>query len=616
MRTIFEHPTPRLLAAKLEQGLSDPAYDAAQIPQRADRSWAPLSAMQQRVWFLENLSPNTVAHNTPSGHRLIGPLDTEAFHQAFQLLIQRQSVLRTVIEQVDDDARQRILPNLDYPLLPLTDLSAMPPSEREHRVEQDIQALLTKTYDLQAGPLFSAHLWRLTSTEHIFFLQTHHLIWDGWSFDIFYQDMAELYEACRTHRTPQLPPITVDYGDFSAWHKAWLSGPELARQVNHWRDTLTPLPAPLNLPLDHPRPAFMSGRGGSVPFTLDAQTIRVLRERAQAQGRTLYVTLLGAFAWTLQQVCAQNDFVVGTPVRGREHPGLEPLMGFFVNMLPLRMTMDPNARMNEWLDQVNRQVVTAFAYPDAPFEHLVRELQVPRDTSRSAIYQVAFSYQDVRDRPTHWGNVAHQRLAVPIVSSAQDLGLWCVETKEHMELLFTYNADVLEPASVSRLGEQVQSVLHAWTTDADAPLRDYRLDGRSATASEVIATIAPIQPDSPMNGASLPSTPAEQIIAEVWSRLLDVSPIHTSDNFFDLGGHSLLAMRAVTEINRRLNASLTIRQLIFSTLAQLGSQASQTDEAKQNGQTTPALSDPPPTLPVPPPPRKGWVRHLVGKLTS
>ncbi|HET6787177.1 MAG TPA: phosphopantetheine-binding protein, partial [Aquabacterium sp.] len=212
-------------------------------------------------------------------------------------------------------------------------------------------------------------------------------------------------------------------------------------------------------------------------------------------------------------------------------------------------------------------------------------------------------------RPTHWGNVAHQRLAVPIVSSAQDLGLWCVETKEHIEFLFTYNADVLEPASVSHLGEQVQSVLCALTIEADAPLLDYRVDGQSTLTSETVATLSPIQPDTPMNGASLPSTPAERTIAEVWSRLLEVSPIHTSDNFFDLGGHSLLAMRAVTEINRRLNATLTIRQLIFSTLAQLANQAKQSDPP------THTQSDVPPTLPVPPP-RKGWVRHLVGKLTS
>ncbi|MGE5451537.1 MAG: amino acid adenylation domain-containing protein [Acidobacteriota bacterium] len=586
LRTIFEHPTPKLLAAALEQGLPHPAAGGASdvIPRRADRSWAPLSAMQQRLWFLENLNPHTVAHNTPSGHRLIGPLDAAAFDEAFQLLIQRQSVLRTVIEQVQDEARQRILPTLSYPLQPVTDLSAVPPGEREARVQQDIQTLLETPYDLLTGPLFTAHLWRLSANEHIFFLQTHHLIWDGWSFDLFYQDMAELYEACRTKRTPHLPPITIDYGDFAAWHAAWLAGPELARQVDYWRDTLTPLPAPLNLPLDHPRPPFMSVRGGSVQFNLDARTTAILREQAQAQGRTLYVSLLGAFAWALHELCAQDDFVVGTPVRGREHPGLEPLMGFFVNMLPLRMTVKPQMPVNDWLDQVNRQVVAAFAYPDAPFEHLVRALQVPRDPSRSAIYQVAFSYQDVRDRPTHWGNVAHERMATPIVSSAQDLGLWCVETPAHIECLFTYNADVLEAASVSRFGERLQALLQAWT--AQAPV--------------AAAAPAPTDEVSALN-------PTEQTIAEVWSRLLEVSPIRPSDNFFDLGGHSLLAMRAVTEINRRLHAQLTIRQLIFSTLAQLASLASAPPPT--------AAAEPAAVSPAPPAPRKGWVRHLMGKLT-
>lgn len=585
LRTIFENPTSRQLAAALAQGANPSAAQAQSepIPRLADPAWAPLSPMQQRLWFLENLSPHTVAHNTPSGHRLTGPLDEQAFNQAFQLLIQRQSVLRTVIETVDDEARQHILPTLQYALLPLTDLSQLTPEARDACVQQDISALLDTPFDLHASPkqaLFTARLWRLSPTEHIFFLQTHHLIWDGWSFDIFYQDMAELYAACLAQRAPDLPPILVTYGDFAAWQQAWLSGPELARQVRYWQDTLTPLPAPLNLPLDHPRPEFMSGRGGSIQFKLDADTTQRLRAHAQRQGRTLYVTLLGAFAQAMLRLCGQDEVVVGTPVRGREHPGLEPLMGFFVNMLPLRLRLPDKGKnkgnTQDWLDHVHQQVVAALACPDAPFEHLVRALQVPRDTSRPAIYQLAFSYQDVRDRPTLWGNVSHQRLAVPIVSSAQDLGLWCVETAEHIEFLYTYNADILAPPSVTRLAEQVQALLHTLATQPDRPQAE-----------------------------SDPSTPAEIAIAEVWSRLLEATSIRTHDNFFDLGGHSLLAMRAVTEINRRLNSQLTIRQLIFSTLAQLASVAA--SEAKP--------SEAPATQSTQPPPRTSWVRSLMGKLS-
>ena len=475
LRAIFEAPTPAALAQALgHKPASDAQPSTAVIPVRADQSHAPLSQMQLRLWFLETLSPGTVAHNTPSGHLLHGPLDVAAFERAMQLLIERQSVLRTVIERTPEGARQRVLPSLAFQL-PFTDLSDRPEPAQQAELQAAVKKLVETPYALERGPLFSAHLWRLSPTEHAFFFQTHHLIWDGWSFDIFYQDISELYEACRTGRAPQLPAISVSYGDFAAWHQEWLSGPELARQTDYWRNKLSPLPDPIELPLDRPRPAVMSGRGDCIQFNLGSQVTRALRAQAQRGGRTLYVTLLSAFTLALHQISQQRDFVVGTPVRGREQPGLEPLMGFFVNMLPMRMQIDPEQRMGAWLDQVHHMVVESFSYPEVPFEHLVRELKVPRDSSYSPIYQVSFSYQDARDRQTHWGNVEHDRMATPILGSAQDIGLWCVETADEIEFVFTYNTDVLDGSTIKRLGQRIEALLHQLEIEPDAPLHRYAL---------------------------------------------------------------------------------------------------------------------------------------------
>lgn len=473
LRTLFESPTPAALA----QALSHHAAGAAPsnlpvIPIRADQSTAPLSPMQLRMWFLETLSPGTLAHNNPTGHLLRGPLDAAAFSRAMQLLVDRQSVLRTVMERTADGARQRVLPQLVY-TLPFTDLSQLPADEQKAVLQSEFRRLTDAPYDLEQGPLFSAHLYRLSDNEHACFMQFHHLIWDGWSFDILYQDIAELYEACRTGRAPQLPELTVSYGDFAAWQQTWLTGPELARQTRYWRDKLTPLPDPIDLPLDRPRPAIMSGRGNSFQFNLGSRITRALREQAQQHGRTLYVTLLSTYALVLHQLSQQRDFVVGTPVRGREHPGLEPLMGFFVNMLPMRMQIDPELSMNAWMDQVHRMVVESFSYPEVPFEHLVRELNAPRDSSYAPIYQVSFSYQDTRDRQTMWGNVEHLRMATPILGAAQDIGLWCVETNEVIEFVFTFNTDVLDRTTVARLGARIEALLHQLELEPDAPLYRY-----------------------------------------------------------------------------------------------------------------------------------------------
>ena len=497
LRTLFESPTPAALAQALSTSATAKTAASIQqpglIPVRSDQSHAPLSQMQQRLWFLEMLSPGTVANNTPSTHRLIGELDLAAFDAAIGMLIARQSALRTVIERTPTGAVQRVLPALNYHLPPVIDLSGLPEAERQAAFDEALMALVNTPFDLEQGPLFAARLWRLGPQEHAFFFQTHHLIWDGWSFDVLYQELSELYEACRTHRPPQLPALTVSYGDFSAWQNEWLSGEELRRQTRYWCEQLSPLPEPLDLPLDHPRPAIMSGRGGSLLLKLEGHTRLALRQHAQRNGRTLYVTLLAAFSLALHQLTQQNDLVIGTPVRGREQPGLEPLMGFFVNMLPVRMRIDARQTLSNWLDQVHRHMIEAYACPDVPFEHLVRELNVPRDTSYTPIFQVAFSYQDARDRRTDWGNLRHERMTTPILGSAQDIGLWCVETDAHIEFAFTYNSDVLEQATVERLGARIIATLHAMEQAQDKPLSLYLqlpaseqslLDGWNATHTE------------------------------------------------------------------------------------------------------------------------------------
>ena len=495
LRAIFEHPTPAGLAEALRPAAGEagaggsaatPAATSAEvIPRLADQATPPLSQMQQRIWFLENLTPGTVVHSIPTGHRLIGPLDLEAFDRAWKMLVKRQSVLRTVIERTPTGEVQRVLDDMPFTILPVDDLTHLPEAERKPAMSKIIAQLVETPYDLEKGPLFTARVFRLSPEEHGMLFQAHHLIWDAWSFDLLYMDLPELYSACLEKREPRLPEITVSYGDFAAWHNQWMSGDELRRQTGYWRDKLTPLPPALELPLDRPRPPTMSGRGGSFQFNLAKDVTDALREQARRHGRTLYVTLLAAYAMALRRSTAQDDFVIGTPVRGREQPVLEPLMGFFVNMLPLRMRFEGDPSMSQWLKQVHSQVVDSFSNPDVPFDYLVRELDLARDSSRPPIHQVLFSYQDVRERPTKWGNVDHQRMPTPMLGAAQDLSLWCVETRNHVEFVFTFNADVLDTATVGAFGKRLEGLLRQIVAAPERRLSEY--DMLSADDREKLA---------------------------------------------------------------------------------------------------------------------------------
>jgi amino acid adenylation domain-containing protein len=475
LKTLFEAPTPASLAAALAPQHSQASTPApAAIERRADQRSAPMSLMQQRLWFLEQLDPDTPVHNVPSAHRLKGPMQLEALQQALRRLVERQSVLRTWFERTPEGAVQRVLEHLDVPALPVTDLSALPAGEREDTMQSRIAAMVKTPIALDSAPLFRVHLFRLGAQEHVLFFMAHHIIWDGWSFDLLYRELSELYGACVRGTEPQLPALPIAYGDFAAWQQAWMQGDELARQTAHWRERLSPLPEPLELPLDQPRPPKMSGRGASYTKRFSPDMTRALHQLAQRQGTTLYVTLLAAYSALLYRLTQQSDLVIGTPVRGREQPELEALMGFFVNALPLRLQPQPELPFHRWLKRVQDTVTDAFTCPDVPFEHLVRELNVPRDPSRPMIYQTMFSFQDARERPLDWGDLSHARATIGLHGASEDLSLWCVEVPGGIECTFTYAADLFKRESVVRVAERFELLLQQALADADQPIGRYR----------------------------------------------------------------------------------------------------------------------------------------------
>ncbi|MCW7537502.1 amino acid adenylation domain-containing protein [Aquabacterium sp. A7-Y] len=495
LKALFEAPTPASLAAALgaQKAQAGPAT-ALRIPARTEQGMAPLSLMQQRLWFLEEAHPGTAAHNVPSAHRLSGPLNLPALEQALQQMVDRQAALRTWLERTPEGPVQRVAERLDL-RLPLSDLRGLPAAEREAALQAQMTELVRTPIPLEQGPLFRARLYRLGDQEHVLFFMAHHVVFDGWSFDLLYRELSALYRAASQGVEAELPALPVSYGDFSAWQRDWMLGEELERQTAHWRERLTPLPEPIELPIDRPRPPAMSGRGGSHHHYLSRDLTDQLHALAQRHGRTLYVALLAAYSALLHRMTGQTDLVVGTPVRGREQPELEGLMGFFVNALPLRLRPAAELGFGEWMRRVHEVVVDAFAYPDVPFEHLVHTLKVPRDPSRPLIYQVMFSFQDARDRPLGWGELKHQRVETALTGASEELSLWCVETPQGVECAFTYAADLFTPQAVARIAERFETLLKDVVADAARTLGVCRVasDAEQATLAAWNRTEAEVE---------------------------------------------------------------------------------------------------------------------------
>ena len=501
LRTLFEAPTVARLAAAIREAGAAGRQAPRDIARLADREQAPLSLMQQRVWYLEQLQPGLATYHTPSGHRLHGPLNLAAFEQALRAMVQRQPVLRTAIEQGEAGAVQYIHATLE-PELPLEDLTRLPADEREAWLQRRIDALVAEPFDLATPPLFRAQLFRLGEEEHVFFFMTHHIIWDGWSFDLLYQEMAALYPAFCEGRPDPLPPLAIEYGDFAAWQRQWMQGEELQRQLDHWLSRLQGRLEPLELPADRARPARMSGAGDTEWIELPSARLDAVRALARQAGTTAFMVLLTAYYVLLHRLGGQRDLIVSTPVRGRDAVELEPVMGFFVNALPLRLALDPQAGFLDVLRAVRNVVLDAFGCPDVPFEHLVKALRLPRDESRPPLAQAMFSYQDVRGRAPGWGELRHQRLEVFQRGSAYDLGLWFVEGEHALIGGMSYNTDLFEPATAARFRHGFETLLERALADPRQPVAELPLlpAAELAQLQRWNATAAPI-PLPTMHGA-------------------------------------------------------------------------------------------------------------------
>ena len=460
LRKVFEARTIEALAVFMGEGRP---REVVRIPRRPPGEQAPLSLMQQRLWFLEELNPGSVVHNVPSAHRLLGRLDVPALQRALQEMVRRQSALRTVLRITEDGTPVQIVqPEVAVELAPV-DLSELEADARERRLQTSIEEEIARPFDLSRGPLFRARLFRLGEEEHALFFMAHHIVWDGWCFDLFYDEISTLYGAFAKGEASPLEELPVSYGDFAAWQREELQGPELERQVDYWRQKLEGRLDPLEVPADRPRPAAMTNSGSTEWIRVDATLAEALRTVADRAGATLFMVLLAAYEALLHRHTGRSDFLVGVPVRGRSQPETERIMGFFVNALAHtrpgrragRLPRSPRGRCKR---RASRRSITR----TCPIERLIQDLKVPRDASRPPLYQVFFSFQDARARPKTWGGVLrHQRIAVNPPSAAQDLGLWFVETREGLVGGLNYNTDIFDATTIRRLLDEYKVILKA-----------------------------------------------------------------------------------------------------------------------------------------------------------
>ncbi|MGC5561706.1 non-ribosomal peptide synthase/polyketide synthase [Streptomyces sp. FR-108] len=464
-RVVFTHPTPAALA-ELLTGNRNADEERPVITPVARDATAPMSYAQQRLWFLEEFAPGGTEYVTALALRLRGRLDTRALAAALRELVTRHESLRTTFDTVDGRGVQIVRPPREVPL-PLRDLAELPEGERAARLEKLLAADRALPFDLREGPLLRAGLIRLADDEHVLTLTLHHIVTDGWSTAVLTGDLAHLYRAELDPATEPLPPLPVQYADYAHWQRTTSAHEQ---QLDYWKQQLADI-EPLDLPTDRPRPPLRTRSGATARLTLPPAVARRLAQVGRDRGATLFTTLVAAAQTFLARLCGSEDVTVGTVTSGRDQAEIQQLIGFFVNTLVLRSRVDPERPFTEFLDDVRRTVLDAFAHQEVPFEQVVDEVRPVRDTSRTPLFQVMVVLQNTPAAGLDVPDLEVSAVETELRHAAFDLTLEFAEADSGaLDGLLTYNTDLFDAATAEQLAARLTALLTAVADDPRRPL--------------------------------------------------------------------------------------------------------------------------------------------------
>jgi amino acid adenylation domain-containing protein len=461
LRSLFEAPTIAELASRVElelkNGQSQEAEPLLPIPRLES---IPLSFAQARLWFLDQLQPNSAFYNIPLALRLSGQLNIAAIESSINEIIQRHEALRTNFTTQEGQPVQIIASTLNLKLL-VVDLLYLPESSREIEAQRLAFEEANRPFNLEREPLVRGTALQLGETEYILVLTMHHIISDGWSLGLFVRELTELYKAFCTGSPPVLPLLPVQYADFAVWQRQWLSGEVLKTQLHYWKEQLKNAPNLLELPTDRPRRAVQTFQGGYYSAAFDKELSAELTALSKRSGVTLFMTLVAAFQTLLYRLSGEDDIVVGTPVAGRNRREIEGLIGFFVNTLVLRTNLGGDPSFEELLGSVREVALQAYTHQDLPFEQLVQTLQPTRDLSYTPLFQVMFVLDDARVPSVKLPELTVSSYSVEIGTAKFDLTLSMENTADGLAGVWEYNADLFDKATIARMAGHFQTLLEA-----------------------------------------------------------------------------------------------------------------------------------------------------------
>ena len=460
LRTLFEWPTVVELAEQIEQKKRE--HSDGEEPPKIERvsreQKLPLSFAQQRLWFIDQLTPGSAAYNVPFGIRLTGKLNPQAVQGAVVEIVDRHEVLRTSFPSESGVPVQKIQdhPNVGWSEVDLRGMETSTSAAEAARLAKEDAGV---PFDLSHGPLLRVKLLRMGEEDHVLLVNMHHIVSDGWSVAIMVREFSLLYEAFAQGHSSPLEKLAVQYADFAVWQRNWLQGAVLEKQMEYWKKELANLPV-LELPTDYPRPPVESNRGNLVEFHLQAAEGQKLYELSRREGATLFMTLLAAFQTLLARYTGQEIIPVGTDIANRNHRETEGLIGFFVNQLVLRGDLSGDPDFRNILGNARSTTLSAYEHQDVPFEQIVEYLQPERHMERAPLFPVNLVLQNTPVNALRLSDLTITSFSGANRVAKLDLEMTISEEASGaLRGFLVYSADLFHHNTAERLARYFQQIL-------------------------------------------------------------------------------------------------------------------------------------------------------------
>jgi amino acid adenylation domain-containing protein len=483
----------QLLARRAEiiEFLQASTMKPAAIPTAPRDGALPLSFAEEELWLIDRMQPGMTVWNMQAGVRIHGALDVAAFQRSLNSLIERHETLRTSFRLLDGEAVRVVAPTL---AVELAAVSLQASKDTEGEIRRIAAADKKRPFDLSAAPLFRVRLLRLSEAQHVFLFTFHHIISDASSTRIFFRDLMALYQAHVHEQPPALVDLAVQYSDYAAWVRQ-RSRETIAAHLAYWRSKLKGFVIP-EIPGDYRRPEQRSYRGATQRIQLSSALSTALRELCKQEQATVFMLLLAAFKLLLRRYTGSDDIVVGSAMAGRYRPELEPLIGMFINVVPLRTDLSGQTSFRELLRRVREVCLEAYQHQDMPFGKLVEELNPSRGPSRNPFFQVLFDVANLPPNKHQTGALTVETLPRREDTARYEIVIRAPETSAGIAIWVDYATDLFLPARIAEMLEQYKQLLEQIVENRDRDIDEYTLV--TATARRILPDLtAPLDPDWP-----------------------------------------------------------------------------------------------------------------------